>query len=168
MESAGTRRGGGFENGPQARETAANAEKMLNRGNELKDLLKIQHLALFEAKNELKTNSFLRAKCLLNCKKDRTSRGEHLRDGQRAGDPQRRSRPAMLPVAVRGGGFEYGPQGRKTVGNAEKMLNRGNELKDLLKIQHLALFEAKNELKTNSFLRAKCLLNCKKRRHKPW
>jgi len=35
------------------------------------------------------------------------------------------------------------------------MLNRGNELKDLLKTQHLAAFGAKNELKTNSILSAK-------------
>jgi hypothetical protein len=39
--------------------------------------------------------------------------------------------------------------------NAKKILNRGNELKDLLKTKDLALFGAKNELKTNSILRAK-------------
>jgi hypothetical protein len=35
------------------------------------------------------------------------------------------------------------------------MLNRRNELKDLLKTQDLAFFRAKNELKTNSLLSAK-------------
>jgi len=40
-------------------------------------------------------------------------------------------------------------------GNAKKILNRGNELKDLLQTQHLELFRAKNELKTNSLLSAK-------------
>jgi hypothetical protein len=43
----------------------------------------------------------------------------------------------------------------KRFGNAKKILNRGNELKDLLKTQHLAVFGAKNELKTNSILSAK-------------
>jgi len=33
--------------------------------------------------------------------------------------------------------------------NGKKMLNSGNELKDLLKTRHLAFFRAKNELKTN-------------------
>jgi|SRR5208337_3648799 len=37
----------------------------------------------------------------------------------------------------------------------EKILNRGNELKNLLKPQELSLFGAKNELKTNSVLSAK-------------
>jgi hypothetical protein len=35
------------------------------------------------------------------------------------------------------------------------MLNRGNELNDLLETQDLASFAAKNELKTNSLLSAK-------------
>ena len=39
--------------------------------------------------------------------------------------------------------------------NAKKMLNGGNELKDLLRTQHLAGLGAKNELKTNSILSAK-------------
>jgi hypothetical protein len=39
--------------------------------------------------------------------------------------------------------------------NAKKMLNRRNELKDLLETQDLAVFRAKNELKTNSLLSAK-------------
>jgi hypothetical protein len=49
-------------------------------------------------------------------------------------------------------GKETGKQpagGAKRQENAKKMLNRGNELKDLLKTQHLAFFGAKNELKTN-------------------
>jgi len=37
----------------------------------------------------------------------------------------------------------------------KKILNRGNELKDLLDTQDLALFGAENELKTNSILSAK-------------
>ena len=44
------------------RRTAENTKKILNRGNELKDLLQIEHLAVFRAKNELKTNSILSAK----------------------------------------------------------------------------------------------------------
>jgi hypothetical protein len=39
--------------------------------------------------------------------------------------------------------------------NAKKILNRGNELKDLLKKKDLAFFGAKNELKTNSVFSAK-------------
>jgi hypothetical protein len=45
--------------------------------------------------------------------------------------------------------------GAKRFGNAKKILNRGNEPKDLLETQHLAVFGAKNELKTNSILSAK-------------
>jgi hypothetical protein len=41
---------------------ARKAKKILNRGNELKDLLQTQGLADFLAKNELKTNSVLSAK----------------------------------------------------------------------------------------------------------
>jgi hypothetical protein len=55
-------------------------------------------------------------------------------------------------------GKEIGKQpagGAKRQENAKKMLNRGNELRHLLKTQHLAFFGAKNELKTNSILRAK-------------
>ena len=37
-------------------------------------------------------------------------------------------------------------------GIAKKILNRGNEPKDLLKTHDLAFFRAKNELKTNSIL----------------
>jgi hypothetical protein len=48
------------------------------------------------------------------------------------------------------------PAGKpKRLENTKKILNRGNELKDLLQIQHLARFGAKNELKTNSILSAK-------------
>jgi len=45
--------------------------------------------------------------------------------------------------------------GAKWFGNAKKILNRRNEPKDLLETQHLAVFGAKNELKTNSILSAK-------------
>ena len=63
MENSGTkgakgiqnRRGGGGE-------PFGNAKKILNRGNEPKDVLETQHLAVFGAKNELKTNSILSAK----------------------------------------------------------------------------------------------------------
>ena len=63
MESAGR------ERGKEMRKRAAeggkwqeNGKKILNRGNEPKDLLKTQHLAIFGAKNELKTNPILSAK----------------------------------------------------------------------------------------------------------
>jgi hypothetical protein len=39
--------------------------------------------------------------------------------------------------------------------NAKKILNRGNEPKDLLKTKDLASFEAKNEPKTDSVFSAK-------------
>jgi hypothetical protein len=57
-----------------------------------------------------------------------------------------------MESAGRERGKEIGKQhtgGPKRQDNAKKMLNRGNELKDLLKTQHLASSEAKNELKTN-------------------
>jgi hypothetical protein len=38
---------------------------------------------------------------------------------------------------------------------SKKTLNRGNEPKDLLQTQHLAIFGAKNEPKTNSILSAR-------------
>ena len=42
---------------------------------------------------------------------------------------------------------------------SKKILNRGNEPKDLLETQHLAVFGAKNEPKTNSILSAKSAEN---------
>ena len=99
--------------------------------------------------------------------------------------------PALLPAHGAGRRHESGPQGslrRRRVeppilgahGHAplpensktgsrrpplqKKILNRGNELKDLLNTQDLALFGAKNELKTNSILSAiMSRLNRKKR-----
>ena len=41
---------------------AEKAKKILNRGNEPKDLLETQHLAVFWSENEPKTNWFLSAK----------------------------------------------------------------------------------------------------------
>jgi len=63
MESAGRERGKGIRQRPaEDRKWQENAKKILNRGNELKDLLETQGLAFFTAKNELKTNSILSAK----------------------------------------------------------------------------------------------------------
>jgi hypothetical protein len=57
MLSAVDERGKEIGNHPAGNaEQQENAKKMLNSGNELKDLLKTQHLAVFRAKNELKTN----------------------------------------------------------------------------------------------------------------
>ena len=60
---------------------------------------------------------------------------------------------------MKSAGRERGKEMRKqTAGgerrqqNAKKMLNKGNELRDLLKTRHLALLGAKDELKTNSVL----------------
>jgi hypothetical protein len=67
-ESAGRR----FKNGPQGgAKRQENAKKILNRGNEPKDLLKTQHLAFFRAKNEPKTNSILSAKSAYQSGKSR-------------------------------------------------------------------------------------------------
>jgi hypothetical protein len=46
-------------------------------------------------------------------------------------------------------------EGEEWQENAKKILNRGNELKELLKTNDLAFFGAKNELKTNSVFSAK-------------
>ena len=63
MESAGRERGKGIRKRPaEGGKRSENAKKILNRGNEPKDLLKSRHLALFGAKNEPKTNSILCAK----------------------------------------------------------------------------------------------------------
>jgi hypothetical protein len=63
MKTAGRERGEKVRK-PEASgaERQENAKKILNRGNEPKDLLKTQHLAFFEAKNEPKTNPTLGAK----------------------------------------------------------------------------------------------------------
>ena len=63
MESAGRERGKNVRK-PEASgaERQENAEKIPNRGNELRDLLTTQDLAFFRAKNEPKTNSILSAK----------------------------------------------------------------------------------------------------------
>jgi hypothetical protein len=62
MKTAGRERGEKVRK-PEASgaERQENAKKILNRGNEPKDLLKTQNLAFFEAKNEPKTNSILSA-----------------------------------------------------------------------------------------------------------
>jgi hypothetical protein len=63
MESAGRERGKEIGKQPAGgAKRRQSAKKMLNRGNELNDLLKTHHLAFFGAKNELKTNSILSAK----------------------------------------------------------------------------------------------------------
>ena len=63
MESAGKERGKGTRKRPAGgAKRLENVKKILNRGNEPKDLLKTQHLAIFGAKNELKTNPILSAK----------------------------------------------------------------------------------------------------------
>ena len=56
--------------------------------------------------------------------------------------------------------------GGKRQGNAKKILNRGNEPKDLVKTQDLAVFLAKNEPKTNSILSAKSADQSEKTRSK--
>jgi hypothetical protein len=63
MESAGRERGKEIRKRPAGSgKRHENAKKILNRGNEPKDVLKIQHLSVFRAKNEPKTNSILCAK----------------------------------------------------------------------------------------------------------
>jgi hypothetical protein len=63
MKSAGRQRGKVMRKRPAGHaKRQQNAKKMLNRGNELKDLLKTQDLEVSRAKNELKTNSILSAK----------------------------------------------------------------------------------------------------------
>jgi hypothetical protein len=63
MSSTGTERGKKIGRRPAASaKRQQTAKKMLNRGNELNDLLETQDLASFAAKNELKTNSVLSAK----------------------------------------------------------------------------------------------------------
>jgi hypothetical protein len=62
MKTAGTERGKEIGKQPAGgAKRQENTKKMLNSGNELKDLLETQHLAVFGVKNELKTNSILRA-----------------------------------------------------------------------------------------------------------
>jgi hypothetical protein len=63
MEGAGPKRGKEMRNSPaEGGKEQENAKKILNRGNEPKDVLKTQHLASYGAKNELQTNSILSAK----------------------------------------------------------------------------------------------------------
>src|SRR5208282_4208957 len=63
MESVGRGRGKGIRKQPAGcGKRHENAKKILNRGNEPKDLLKIQHLAFLRAKNEPKTNPISSAK----------------------------------------------------------------------------------------------------------
>jgi hypothetical protein len=63
MESAGKERGKEIQERPaKGAKRQQNAKKMLNRRNELKDLLETQDLAILCAKNELKTNSKFRSR----------------------------------------------------------------------------------------------------------
>jgi hypothetical protein len=55
-----------------------------------------------------------------------------------------------------GASIRKGPgRGAKRQQSAKKILNRGNEPKNLLKTKRLAFLEAKNKPKTNSILSAK-------------
>jgi hypothetical protein len=83
-----------------------NAKKMLNRGDELKDLLKIQGLAFFGAKNELKTNSILSAKSARNREQGIGNREQNTgNSGQRRGDREKQqgmvNRFPQMDYAVR-------------------------------------------------------------------
>ena len=63
MESVGRDGGKGVRKRPAGSgKRHENAKKMLNRGNEAKDLLKTQDLAFLRAKNEPKTNPISSAK----------------------------------------------------------------------------------------------------------
>jgi hypothetical protein len=63
MNSAGVQRGKEMRKRPAGdAKVQQNAKKMLNRGNELRDLLETKDLDVSCAKNELKTNSVLSAK----------------------------------------------------------------------------------------------------------
>jgi len=64
--------------------------------------------------------------------------------------------PACQPRAC-GVGYPQNetPRGGRQASDRKKILNRGNEPKDLLKTQDLAFFGVKNEPKTNSILSAK-------------
>jgi hypothetical protein len=63
MLSAGRERGNGIRKQPAGgAKLSENGKKILNRGNEPKDLLKPKDLADFGAKNEPKTNPILSAK----------------------------------------------------------------------------------------------------------
>ena len=62
MSSAGRERGKEIRKRPaEGAKQQENAKKILNRGNELKDLLAIKDLAYFGAKNELNISSILSA-----------------------------------------------------------------------------------------------------------
>ena len=66
MQSAGGERGRETRKRPAGGgEWPENAKKILNRRNELKDLLNTKDLALFGVKNELKTNSILSPNTML-------------------------------------------------------------------------------------------------------
>jgi hypothetical protein len=63
MERAGKERGKEIQERPaEGARRQQNAKKMLNRRNELKDLLQTQDLAVLCAKNELKTNFKFRSR----------------------------------------------------------------------------------------------------------
>jgi hypothetical protein len=63
MDSAGRERGKEIRKRPAGGgKWQENAKKILNRGNEPKDVLKTQHLELLGAKNEPETNPVLSAK----------------------------------------------------------------------------------------------------------
>src|SRR5208337_282297 len=81
------------------------SKKILNRGNEPKDLLETQHLAVFGAKNELKTNSIL--------------------SPRRAGFRCQVSGVRCQVPGARRAGFRFQVSGRKELGRGQKIGNRG-------------------------------------------
>jgi hypothetical protein len=116
-----------------------NPRKILNRGNELKDLLKPKGLAFFRQQNEL---VFERQKQRFELK------SRFLRDGQ----PSSRRQGSGIGETVTSDErnservLNRRLKWRRPPRNPEKILNRGNELKDLLKPKGLEFFRQQNEL----------------------
>jgi hypothetical protein len=114
-------------------------KKILNRGNELKDLLKPKGLAFFTQQNEL---VFERPKQPLKLKSTFQTAGKprSRRQGSGVGE--------ALTCAERNSErvLNRRPKCPSPPENPKKILNRGNELKDLLKPKGLAFFKQQNEL----------------------
>jgi hypothetical protein len=124
---------------PKCPRSPTNPEKILNSGNELKDLLKSKGLAFFKQQNEL---VFEREKQRLKL----TS------TFQMAAKPSFRRQDLGIGEAPTSDGrnlervLDRPPKCPSSPKNPKRILNRGNELKDLLKQNGLASFKQQNEL----------------------
>ena len=124
---------------PKCPRSPKNQKKILNRGNELKGLLKSNGLEFFRQQNELVFER--QQQCLkLRSKFQTAGKRGSIRPGSGVGKAPTGDERNSERV------WNRRPECPTSPKNPKKTLNRGNELKDLLKPKGLAFFTQQNKL----------------------